>query len=332
MNQKIAFSGIQPTGVTNIGNYLGAIKNWVEIQDKYTSLFCIVDLHAITVKQDPKILSENTYKTIANMLAAGIDPKKSTVFVQSHIHEHAELAWILNTITHMGELERMTQYKDKIENLKLKNKNSPSMGLFDYPVLMAADIFLYNTEIVPVGDDQKQHVELARDLAQRFNTQYGQTFIVPEPDIRKDGARIMGLDNPLKKMSKSAESEYNYIALTDNADTIRRKISKAVTDSGSDIKFDPKRPGLYNLLNIYSLMKEVSPPSLEKKYIGKGYGEFKKDLAELLIEKLKPFQEKYSKLIADKKYLMGIVKDGAKNAQPIAQKTLQDVKNKIGLI
>ena len=349
MNKKIAFSGIQPTGIIHIGNYLGAIKNWVEIQEQFASLFCIVDLHAITVKQDPKKLSENTYKTIATILAAGIDPKKSTIFIQSHIHEHCELAWILNTITHMGELSRMTQFKEKaygislMANSKRGNKNdmqyaisdkqnSVGVGLFDYPVLMAADILLYNTDIVPVGEDQKQHVELARDLAQRFNNTYRQTFVVPEPIIRKEGARIMGLDNPNKKMSKSAESEYNYIALTDDADTIRRKISKAVTDSSSDIKFDPKRLGLCNLLNIYSLMKEVSPPSLEKKYIGKGYGDFKKDLAELLVGKLKPFQTKYNKLITDKKYLMDVIKDGAKSARPIAAKTLKDVKEKIGLI
>lgn len=339
-DRKIAFSGIQPTGIIHLGNYLGAIKNWVEIQNEYSSLFCIVDLHAITVKQEPKKLSENIYKTIATMLAAGIDPKKSTVFVQSHLPEHSELAWILNTITHMSELERMTQYKDKIENsrlglarqVKFKIKNSPSMGLFDYPVLMAADILLYNTNFVPVGHDQKQHVELARDLAQRFNNNYSQTFVVPEPDIRKEGARIMGLDNPLKKMSKTAESEYNYIALTDDAETIRRKISKAVTDSGSDVKFDGKRKGLYNLLSIYQLFSQMSQSEIENKFVGKGYGDFKKDLAELLIEKLKSFQEKYNKLMKDKKYLLEVVKDGAKKAQPIAQKTLQDVKNKIGLI
>lgn len=351
MNKKIAFSGVQPSGVLHIGNFLGAIKNWVEIQNDYLSLFCIVDLHAITVKQDPKELREQTLKLIATYLAAGIDPKKSTIFIQSHVPAHTELAWILNTITHMGELERMTQYKDKSQKLN-------SVGLYDYPILMAADILLYGTDIVPVGEDQVQHVELTRTLAKRFNSQFGETFKIPAVKINKETARIMGLDDPAKKMSKSATSEYNYIALTDNADTIRRKISKAVTDSGKDIKFDPKRAGLYNLLSIYKAFSEIKPPrnisealrrptlsetlsksmypqtiqTIEKKFANKGYGDFKKDLSDLLIEKLRPFQEKYNKLITNEKYLLDVARDGAMRAEPMAQKTLQKVKEKIGLI
>lgn len=327
--KKIAFSGIQPTGIVHIGNYLGAIKNWVEIQEEYDSIFCVVDLHAITVPQDPKKLTENTYKMIAIMLASGIDPNKSTIFIQSHISAHAELTWILNTISHMGELNRMTQYKEKSEKFK---SDLASVGLFDYPILMAADILLYNTDIVPVGEDQKQHVELTRDLSNRFNSQFGATFKIPNPVIRKEGARIMGLDNPEKKMSKSAESEYNYIALTDSPEVIKKKISRAVTDSKSTIEFDPKRPGLHNLITIYQLFAEVAPPQIEKKYQGKGYAEFKKDLAEVIIDKLAPFQKKYEKLITDKKYLLDVAKSGAKIANSIAEKKVKEVKDKIGLI
>jgi len=335
MNKKIAFSGIQPSGIIHIGNYLGAIKNWVEIQKNYNSIYCVVDLHAITVPQEPKKLSENIYKTLAIILAAGINPSKSTVFIQSHVPAHAELAWILNTIAHMGELGRMTQFKDKsglANSESLMANSSISVGLFDYPVLMASDILLYNTDIVPVGEDQKQHVELCRDLANRFNGHFGDIFKIPEPVIRKEGARIMGLDNPEKKMSKSAESELNYIALTDSTDVIRKKIFRAVTDSKTTIIFDPTRKGLFNLLTIYQLLSEVKPPQIEKKYAGKGYAEFKKDLAELIIEKLSPFQKKYAKLIADKKYLLSVAKDGTKTVAPIADKKLRDVKKRIGLI
>lgn len=343
--KKIAFSGIQPSGIVHIGNYLGAIKNWVEIQKDYDSIFCVVDLHTITVLQDSKKLSDNTYKMLAVMLASGIDPKQSTVFIQSHVPAHTELAWILNTITHMGELSRMTQFKEKAYGLELtaygKDKkideqqitSSPvGVGLFDYPVLMAADILLYNTDIVPVGEDQKQHVELCRDIANRFNVHFGQTFKIPEPVIRREGSRIMGLDNPTKKMSKSAESELNYIALIDTPDVIKKKISRAVTDSKSIIEFDSKRPGLFNLLTIYQLLSEVAPPQIEKRYAEKGYAEFKADLTELIIEKLAPFQKKYHKLIEDKKYLLDVARDGAKQAAPIAEKKLQEVKSKIGLI
>jgi tryptophanyl-tRNA synthetase len=328
-NKKVAFSGIQPSGIVHVGNYLGAIRNWVDIQKEYDSLFSVVDLHAITVPQDPKKVRENTLNMIAVMLSAGIDPKKSTVFIQSHIPAHTELTWLLNTITHMGELNRMTQYKDKSE--KFKN-DTAGMGLFDYPILMAADILLYSADVVPVGEDQKQHVELTRDIAARFNSRFGETFKIPSPVIKKEGARIMGLDNPEKKMSKSAESEFNYITLTDNANAIKKKISRAVTDSESTIKYNPERKGLYNLITIYSLFSDIAPLKIEEKYEGKGYAEFKKDLAEIIIEKLAPFQTKYNKLISDKKYLLDVAKSGAKVANLIAEKKLKEVKEKIGLL
>ncbi|HMN19190.1 MAG TPA: tryptophan--tRNA ligase, partial [Candidatus Moranbacteria bacterium] len=244
--KKRIFSGVQPSGNLHIGNYLGAIKNWVDLQDEYESIFCVVDLHAITVPQDPEKLRRKTLEIAKIYLAAGIDPQKSTIFVQSQVPEHSELMWLLNTVAKMSELEKMTQFKDKSQK---EGREGASLGLFAYPVLMAADILLYDTEIVPVGEDQKQHVELARDLAKRFNHRFGETFVVPQAHIRQEGMRIMGLDDPTKKMSKSASSEYNYIALMDDADTIRRKIKKAVTDSGSEISYGEEKPALRNLLN-----------------------------------------------------------------------------------
>lgn len=329
INRKIAFSGIQPTGVIHIGNYLGAIKNWVEIQEDYNAIYSVVDLHAITVKQDPKILRENILKTLATILASGIDPEKSTIFIQSQVSAHTELQWILNTITHMGELNRMTQFKEKSEHIK---SDSAGVGLFDYPVLMASDILLYNTDIVPVGEDQKQHVELTRDIATRFNSYFGETFKIPSPIIRKEGARIMGLDNPEKKMSKSAESENNYIALIDTSDIIKKKISRAVTDSESGIVYNPERKGLYNLLTIYELFSGKSKEEIEKHFHSKGYGDLKRDLSELVIEKLAPFQAKFEKLMKDEAYLLKIAEDGAKKALPIAESKLKEVKSKVGLL
>ena len=329
MIRKRIFSGIQPSGVLHIGNYLGAITQFVQYQDRYDSTFCIVDLHAITVPQDPIKLKEQIYQLAAMYLACGIDPAKSNLFIQSQIPAHTELAWILNTISTMGELERMTQFKDK--SFK-GNAEKSSIGLFDYPVLMAADILLYNTDVVPVGEDQKQHVELCRDLAQRFNNRFGETFKIPDVLMRESGARIMGLDNPEKKMSKSAESVLNYIALTDEPEIIRKKISKAVTDSGTDIKFDPSRKGLYNLLVIYKLFSEIEDEDVEQRFAGKGYGEFKKELAELIIDKLAPIQERYKKLIADKSYLDKVLREGADKVRPIADKKLKEVKEKIGFV
>ncbi len=317
---------MQPSGVLHIGNYLGAIKNWLDLQNDYQCIFCVVDLHAITVPQEPKDLLTKTIEVAKIYLAAGIDPKKSTIFVQSHVKEHAELTWLLNTITRIPELERMTQFKDKAKG----QKSEVNMGLFDYPVLMAADILLYKTVVVPVGEDQVQHIELARDLAQRFNSRFGEIFIIPKPMVRKEGARIMGLDDPTKKMSKSATSAYNYIALTDSSDVIREKIKKAVTDSGKEIVYGPDKPALSNLLTIYSLLVDKPVVEVEQNYQGKGYAEFKNDLAEVVVEFLKPFQERYNAL--DDGEVLKILRDGAKKIQPIAAQTVSEVKKVMGII
>lgn len=319
------FSGVQPTNNLHIGNYLGAIKNWVDLQSKYDSIFCIVDLHAITVKQEPKVLRQNVLNMAKTYLALGIDPNKSTIFVQSHVKEHAELAWILNTIAKLSELERMTQFKDKAK----QHKENVNMGLFGYPVLMAADILLYDTQVVPVGEDQAQHVELARVLARKFNSTFGQTFVEPEPLIKKEGARIMGLDDPSKKMSKSAASPNNYIALLDSLAVAAKKISRAVTDSGSTIKSGADKPALTNLLTIYSLLSGQNIKNIEKKYAGKGYADFKKGLTEVVTNFLSDFQNKFKAL--DDNKVKAILEDGAKKAGAIAQKKMADVKNKMGL-
>jgi len=326
---KKVFSGIQPSGIIHLGNYLGAIKQWVDLQDQVDeAVFCIVDLHAITIPQDPAELRKNILSMASLYLAAGIDPEKSIVFVQSTRPEHAELAWILNTVTKMGELSRMTQFKDKSQKT---SADSASVGLFDYPVLMAADILLYGTTHVPVGEDQKQHVELARDLAIRFNSKFSETFTVPEPIIRKESARIMGLDDPTKKMSKSASSPLNYIAITDDAATITNKIKRAVTDSGSEIKASADKPAMTNLLNIFSEVTGKTVSEIEKDFAGKGYGEFKEALAEAVISYITPIQEKYEKVLQDKESLEKILITGSQRAGQIAKKTLADVKQKIGL-
>ena len=326
MKQRI-FSGIQPSGNLHLGNYLGAIKNWVNLQNEYDSIFCVVDMHAITVPQDPEELRRRTIEIAKVYLAAGIDPQKSSIFIQSHVPEHAELAWILNTIAKISELERMTQYKDKSQKA---SKESAGVGLFDYPVLMAADILLYNTNLVPVGEDQFQHIEITRTLAERFNKKFGETFVVPEAYFTKEGLRIMGLDDPTKKMSKSASSEYNYIALTDDEETVRRKIKKAVTDSGSEIVYRDDKPALKNLINIYSLLSGKSTKEIEKEYKGRGYAEFKEGLSQVIIDFLKTFQEKYNSL--DDKKVLTILEEGAKKVRPLAKKKLEEVKKKIGFI
>ena len=309
------------------GNYLGAIKQWVDLQHKVDeSIFCVVDLHAITVNRDPE-LSENILNVAAWYLACGVDLSKSKIFVQSMRPEHTELAWILNCFSTMGELGRMTQYKEKSEG----NKDLVSVGLFDYPILMAADILLYGATDVPVGDDQKQHVELARDLAIRFNNKYGNVFTIPEPIIREDVQRVKGLDNPGKKMAKSAGSEYNFIALSDEPDVVRKKISRAVTDSGSEIVAREDKPAMTNLLNIFSGVSGRDIKSLEADFVGRGYGDFKKALAEEIILFLEPKQARYKEIIADKEKLRKILIDGAQSVEPIAQKTLNEVKSKIGL-
>lgn len=325
---KTVFSGIQPSGIIHIGNYLGAIQPWVEIQKKSDSIFCIVDLHAITVPQDPKELTENIYRNAAIYLASGIDPKKSIIFVQSQVPAHAELCWLLNTVAHMGELNRMTQFKDKTQK---GSADTASVGLFDYPILMAADILLYHTADVPVGDDQKQHVELARDLAERFNNRFGKTFVVPTPVIRKSGARVMALDDPTKKMSKSG-SPASYIALSDSPEEIRKKIMRATTDSGTTIKFDPKRAGLYNLLTIYQLFSGKTEAQIETHFKTSGYGDFKRELADLLIEKLTPLREKIDHYMKNRKLLDRILTNGAKRANKTANQTLTTVKKKMGLV
>lgn len=344
MSKRI-FSGIQPTNVIHIGNYLGALKNWVALQDDPSTgsgqaaelIFCIVDLHAITVPQDPKVLSQKNLETAAMFIACGIDPEKSTLFIQSSRPEHSELAWILNCYTSIGELKRMTQFKDKSGS----SQDSVSAGLFDYPVLMAADILLYQTTHVPVGEDQKQHVELTRDLAQRFNNKYSPfrhpggggmlVFTIPEPMIKKSTARIMALDDPTKKMSKSAASAANYIALTDDPDTIREKIKRAVTDSGSEVKSGPDKPAISNLLNIFAGMTGREVADIEKEFEGKNYGEFKGALAEAIISKLEPIHKKFTELMADPDHLRQILAKGSEKIAPLAQKTLADVKQKVGL-
>ena len=323
--QKL-FSGIQPSGNLHIGNYLGAVRQWIGLQDGHESLFCVVDLHAITVPQDPQSLREKTLEIAKVFLASGIDPSKATLFVQSHVSAHSELAWILNTIARMGDLDKMTQYKDKSQ----KEGETTSIGLYDYPVLMAADILLYDTEVVPVGDDQFQHIELARTLARRFNERFGETFVVPEGRIQKEGARIMGLDDPSKKMSKSAASEYNYISLIDDEATVLRKIRRAVTDSGTDITYSDDRPGLKNLINIYSLFSDRTPESIVAMYVGKGYGDFKTDLAQVISSFLTLFQERLAS-ISDEEVLT-ILEQGAIKARAQAEAKMKQVREKVGLL
>lgn len=324
--KKRIFSGAQPTGNLHIGNYLGALKNWVNLQNEYESFFCIVNLHAITLPQNPQVLKQKTLDLARIYLASGVDPKISTIFIQSDVSEHAELAWILSCIARMGELERMTQFKDKGKG----NAERAGVGLFTYPVLMASDILLYKTNLVPVGKDQKQHLELSRDLAERFNRDFGEIFIVPEPFIPPVGANILSLQDPTKKMSKSDENGNGAIFLLDDADTITKKIKRAVTDSGTDIKFDETRPAITNLLTIYHLMTDKTIEESEANFAGKGYGHFKTELAETVVEFLRPFQEK-AKSFSDEE-LNKILKEGAAKARVIARETLQDVYAKMGVV
>lgn len=324
--KKRIFSGIQPTGLIHLGNYLGAIKNWVELQTQYNSIFCIVDLHALTNPEASNQMQKKIFDLTTTLLAAGLNPKKCLIFVQSHLPEHSELTWLLNTITPLGELERMTQFKEKAKQFR-QNIN---MGLFGYPVLMAADILLYQTDLVPVGEDQRQHVELARTIARRFNNQFSKTFVIPEALIYKTGSRIMSLVDPTKKMSKSVPQ--SYLALTDSPVLIRQKIKKAVTDSGKEIKYTPQKPALANLITIYHLLANLSFKEIEVKYKNKGYVQFKADLAEAIIKGLKPFQKKKKDLENRPKYVKQILEKGADQARPLAQKTLQQVKQKMGLI
>lgn len=324
--KKSIFSGIQPTGSIHIGNYLGAMKHWVASQDEFENIFCIVDLHSITVPQEATGLRAKTRELAGLLLAVGIDPDKSRIFVQSHVRQHTELTWILNCFTPLGWLQRMTQYKDKSAKQEII-----STGLLDYPVLMTADIILYDSDYVPVGEDQKQHVELARDIAQRFNSIYGDTFKVPEPMIPKTGARIMGLDDPTKKMSKSETGHAHAIDLLDAPDEIVKKIKHATTDSLRDILFDEKRPGIFNLLTIYEQFTGKAREDIEKHFKGSGYGELKKELAEVVVEGLRPIQERYSELMADPADIEAVLQRGADRVRPTAEQTVARVKETVGL-
>ena len=324
--KPIIFSGIQPSGTLTLGNYIGALKNFSKLQDDYDCIYCIVDMHAITVRQNPAELRRRCLELAALYIASGIDPKKSLVYCQSHVPGHAELAWILNCYTYMGEMNRMTQFKDK----SAKHADNINVGLFTYPVLMAADILLYQTNLVPVGHDQKQHLEICRDIAQRFNGVYGDVFTIPEGYIPKVGARIMSLQEPTRKMSKS-DPEDTFVALLDDPDTIRRKIKRAVTDSDGEIRFDPENtPGVSNLLSIMSALGAGSIESLCEELAGQGYGTLKARTTDAVIAALEPLQAEYKRLIADKGYLQGVLDENAKTANYLANKTLRKVQKKVG--
>ncbi len=322
---KRVFSGVQPTGELHIGNYLGAIRNFVKLQEEADCFFCVVDLHAVTVPQDPALLRQKSLEVATLYFAVGLDPKKATIFVQSAVPAHAELAWMLQCLAYFGELSRMTQFKDKSAG-----KENVSVGLFTYPTLMAADILLYQTDVVPVGQDQKQHLELSRDLAQRFNQRYGETFKVPEPMIGEVGARIMALDDPAKKMSKSEHNPNNRINLMDNAKTVQKKIARAVTDSGSEVRCDwDEKPGVSNLMSIYSALSGESMAVIEDRYRGKGYGLFKGELTELVNSELGKIQARYREL-TESGEVMEFLEQGADRARLVAGETLNRVKDKMG--
>jgi tryptophanyl-tRNA synthetase len=324
---KKVLSGIQPSGQLTIGNYIGAMINYVKLQDEHKCMFMVVDLHAISVPQEPEALRENSESVAALFIAAGLDPSKASIFMQSHVAAHAELGWLMTTLSYMGELERMTQFKDKSAG-----KESIGTGLFTYPALMAADILLYNADLVPVGDDQKQHLELTRDLAHRFNQRFGQTFQVPEPFIPKVGGRIMSLDDASKKMSKSNPNPASFIALLDPPDVIRKKMSRAVTDSGKEVKFDlVNKPEISNLISIYTHCSSLSIAEIEARYEGQGYGTFKKDLAEQVVATLEPIQHKYHDIRASGE-ITAILRQGAEEAREIANPILREAKNKMGFL
>jgi tryptophanyl-tRNA synthetase len=322
------FSGIKPTGTLTLGNYLGAVRNWVESQDEKNNIFAVMNQHAITIQINPEDLRHNTRHVASVYLAAGIDPARTILFVQSDVHEHTELAWVLNTITYYGELQRMTQFKDKTAKTK---QEAIGAGILNYPILMAADILLYDTNEVPVGEDQKQHVELCRDIAIRFNHRYGDTLVVPKPVIPKAGARIMSLEDPSRKMEKSNPSAGSFILLTDAPDAIRKKIRKAVTDSGTEVVYSTDKPALANLLTIYSLMSGDSIEAIQERYVGKGYGDFKKDLAEVVVEGLAPLQAKMAGYMESPATLEAILAEGAARARAIARPVVDRVNAAVGL-
>ena len=325
-NKKVLFSGMQATGTLTIGNYLGALKNWVTLSEEYECFYSVVDLHSITVRQDPAELRKRARALLTLYIAAGLDPKKNCIYYQSHVSAHAELAWILNCFTYMGELNRMTQFKDKAA----KHADNINAGLFTYPVLMAADILLYQADVVPVGIDQMQHLEITRDVAQRFNAVYGDVFTIPEPYIGKVGAKIMSLQDPAKKMSKSDENPNASIYLMDDPDTIRRKFKRAVTDSEACVRYSEEQPGIRNLIDIYSSCTGKTPQEVEKEFDGKGYGDFKSAVGEAVVDVLRPVQERFAELEKDKAYIDSIIKENAEKANYFAQKTLRKVQKKVG--
>jgi tryptophanyl-tRNA synthetase len=325
-NKKVLFSGMQPTGSPQIGNYFGAIKNWVTLYQDYKCLFCVVDMHAITVRQNSESLRNATLSLAALYIAAGLDPEKNIIYIQSHVPHHAELAWTLNCFTYMGELSRMTQFKDK----SAKHADNINAGLFDYPVLMAADILLYQADIVPVGEDQKQHLELTRDIAERFNNIYGQTFVVPEPFIAKQGAHINGLADPTKKMSKS---ESDTVFLLDSPEAVLKKFKRATTDSDSEIRYSPnEKPGISNLLTIFACATGKTVSEAEKEFEGKGYGQLKTAVAEAVSAQLTPIQEQYNRLMNEQSYLLKLLTENAEKAAEIAESTMKDVRTKVGFL
>ncbi len=327
VKRKVLYSAVQPSGILTIGNYLGAIKNWVELQNDYDCFYAIANMHAITVRQDPATLRQRTLELLALYVACGVDPEKCTLYLQSHVSAHAELQWVLNTFTYVGEMERMTQYKSKC----LAHADNINMGLMDYPVLMAADILLYQADLVPVGADQKQHLEITRDIASRFNGIYGNTFTVPEPYILKAGAKINSLQEPDKKMSKSDPNPNAFISMADDKDAVMRKFKRAVTDSEACVRFDEvAKPGVSNLLTIYSIFAGKTIAEAERKFEGKGYGDFKAAVGEAVADKLAPIQAEQKRLLADKGYLNGILASGAEKAFRAARKTLSKVYRKIG--
>ncbi len=326
--KKVILSAMQPSGEPTLGNYLGALKNWVALQDDYNCLFCAADLHSITVRQDPKVLRERSINILKLFMAAGIDPEKSVLFLQSHVPQHAELAWVLSCNTQMGELARMTQFKDKSQ----KHEDNINAGLFTYPVLMAADILLYKADLVPVGNDQLQHLEIARDIAGRFNYHYGDTFTLPEPYVQKSGGRIMSLSSPENKMSKSDPNPNGFISLLDSPDTIIKKFKRAVTDSDSEVRYSPDKPGISNLLDIYSAVTGKTVEDAEKEFQGFGYGDFKLAVGEAVVSCLKPVQEKYAELSKNPDYIKKIYTEGAEFASRLASRTLSKVYKKVGFV
>lgn len=329
MDKKKILSGIQATGNLTLGNYLGALNNWKKMQDEYDCYYMIADLHTLTVRNQPEKLKANTLNLLALYVASGIDPEKSTIFIQSHVPEHTQLSWVINCYTYIGELSRMTQFKDK----SAKNEDNINSGLYTYPCLMASDILLYQADLVPVGEDQKQHLEITRDIAERFNNIYGESFVIPEVYIGKAGARIMGLQNPNGKMSKSSTIPNDSIFLTDSPEEILKKVKKAVTDSEGIVKYDiQNKPGVSNLISIYCAIKGTTKEQVEEEFEGKNYGVFKQAVADSIIEELQPLQKRYKELMEDQSKLEKIYTQGAKKASIIANKTVKDVYNKIGLV